>query len=372
MNQSSNIPQINNIQQLDSPALVVFPDIVKRNINQLISSIDDVTRLRPHIKTHKCAEVIKLLQSAGIQKFKCATIAEAELLGMSFAVDVLLAYQPNEAKLLRLINLVHQYPKTHFSCLVDSVSTGKMMNKTAQNSDLKLPIYMDLNVGMNRTGTLPEKASELFKVLQNLPNLQVQGLHAYDGHIHDIDLETRTKVCQKAFEPVWKLLQDIENQGFMNLKVIAGGSPTFPILAQNRRVECSPGTFVFWDKGYQESMPEQPFEVATLVISRVISLPTNGRICLDLGHKSIASENELNRRVFFPAVPDAKFIGHSEEHLVLEVGENHSYKIGDIFYGVPIHICPTVALHERMYVVENEELTGEEWKILARDKKISI
>ena len=372
MNQFSNIYQINNIQQLDSPALVVFPDIVKRNINQLVSSIDDVSRLRPHIKTHKCTEVVKLLQSVGIQKFKCATIAEAELLGMSFAEDVLLAYQPNEAKLLRLISLIKQYPKTHFSCLIDSISTGEMMNRIAQNSNLKLSIYIDLNVGMNRTGILPENALELFLALQKMPFLQVQGLHAYDGHIHDVDLEIRTKTCEKAFKSVWKLLQDIENQDFTNIKVIVGGSPTFPILAQNRRVECSPGTFVFWDKGYQESMPEQPFEVAALVVSRVISLPTNGRICLDLGHKSIASENDLSRRVFFPAIPDAKFIGHSEEHLVLEVGENHSFQIGDVFFGIPIHICPTVALHERMYVIENEELTGEEWKILARDKKISI
>ena len=372
MNQFSNIYQINNIQQLDSPALVVFPDIVKRNINQLVSSIDDVSRLRPHIKTHKCAEVVKLLQSVGIQKFKCATIAEAELLGMCFAEDVLLAYQPNEAKLLRLISLIKQYPKTHFSCLIDSISMGKMMSNIAQNSDIKFSIYIDLNVGMNRTGILPENALELFLALQKMPFLQVQGLHAYDGHIHDVDFKTRTQTCQKAFEPVWELLQDIESQGFMDLKVIAGGSPTFPILAQNRRVECSPGTFVFWDKGYQESMPEQPFEVAAMVVSRVISLPSSNRICLDLGHKSIASENDLSRRVFFPAIPNAKFVGHSEEHLVLEVGENHSFQIGDVFFGVPIHICPTVALHERMYVVENEELTGEEWKILARDKKIAI
>ena len=160
------------------------------------------------------------MQSTGIQKFKCATIAEAELLGMCFAEDVLLAYQPNEAKLLRLINLIKQYPKTHYSCLVDSISTGEMMNKTAQHSNLKLSIYIDLNVEMNRTGILPEKALALFLALQKMPFLQVQGLHAYDGHIHDIDSETRTRTCEKAFEPVWELLQAIELQEFTNLKVI--------------------------------------------------------------------------------------------------------------------------------------------------------
>lgn len=372
MNQSTFPYHIKNIDQLDTPALVVFPQLVRRNINQLINAIDDVSRLRPHIKTHKCAEVIRLMQSVGVQKFKCATIAEAELLGMCLAEDVLMAFQPNQAKLLRFIELIYQYPDTHFSYLVDSVEVAQMMEIMLETHNLKLSIYIDLNVGMNRTGIHPDKADDLFLAIQNMPSLKVEGLHAYDGHIHEVDFKERTQSCQDAFKPVWELLKKIESKGFMGLKIIAGGSPTFPIHAQNSRVECSPGTFAFWDKGYQESMPEQPFEVAALVISRIISLPASNRICLDLGHKSISSENQLSRRVFFLNAQDAVFVSHSEEHLVLEVRENHSYKIGDVFYGMPFHICPTVALYERAYIVENEELTGEEWKIIARDRTLSL
>jgi D-threonine aldolase len=366
------IPTIKNLSELDTPGVVVFPEIVKRNIQQLINSIDDVKRLRPHIKTHKCREVIEMLQESGIQKFKCATIAEAELLGMCLAEDVLLAYQPNEAKLKRLIQLIQTYPNTKFSCLIDSLEVAEMMEKVSEEHSIKLSVFIDLNVGMNRTGILPERAFELFSNLQKLPHIHVQGLHAYDGHIHDVDFEARIKSYKTAFIPVWKLLEVFENQGIHDLKIIAGGSPTFPILAKNERVECSPGTFVFWDKGYQENMPEQGFEVATFVVTRIVSLPTPNKICLDLGHKSIASENVLNCRVHFPELPKAQFVGHSEEHLVIEVEANHNHKIGDIFLGIPIHICPTIALHERLYVVENEKLTGEEWKILARDKKINL
>jgi D-threonine aldolase len=366
------IPNIKNLSQLDTPAVVVLPEIVKRNIQQLVNSIDDVKRLRPHIKTHKCQNVVEMLQAFGIQKFKCATIAEAELLGMCLAEDVLLAYQPNEAKLKRLIQLIQKYPRTQFSCLVDSFEVAEMMEKILQENQIKLAVFIDLNVGMNRTGILPENAFDLFTDIQKLTHLHVHGLHAYDGHIHDVDFEARIKSYEIAFNPVKKLLKIFENQGIKNLKIVAGGSPTFPILAKNEQIECSPGTFVFWDKGYQENMPEQGFEVATFVVTRVVSLPEPNKICLDLGHKSIASENILNRRVYFPELPNAQFVGHSEEHLVLEVEENHAYKIGDILLGIPIHICPTIALHERLYVIENEALTGEEWKILARDKKIYI
>jgi D-serine deaminase-like pyridoxal phosphate-dependent protein len=94
-------------------------------------------------------------------------------------------------------------------------------------------------------------------------------------------------------------------------------------------------------------------------------------LCLDLGHKSIAAENELNKRVHFLNAPDLNFISQSEEHLVMEVELDHRYKIGDVFYGLPYHICPTVALYERAITVENEKITGE-WRIIARDRKITI
>jgi D-serine deaminase-like pyridoxal phosphate-dependent protein len=108
-----------------------------------------------------------------------------------------------------------------------------------------------------------------------------------------------------------------------------------------------------------------------LVVTRVVSLPDETKICVDLGHKSIASENVLDKRVIFLNAPHLKFISHSEEHLVLDAGTGHNYKVGDVLYGVPHHICPTVALYERAITIENKLTTGE-WKNIARDRKINI
>lgn len=362
---------IENIEELDTPALVIFPERVKENIRLLTGMIDDRTRLRPHVKTHKTVEVTKLLLEAGIQKFKCATIAEAEMLALSGAKDVLLAYQPVGAKFLRFLTLIQHFPQTQFSCLVDALEIGQNISETAGEHQLTIPLFIDLNTGMNRTGIIPEKAFSLFLALQKLPNITIAGLHIYDGNIRDFELEVRRENCDKAFEPVELLVQKIQQEGFPAPKIVAGGTPTFPVHAQREKVECSPGTFVYWDKGYESSFPEQAFLTAALVISRVISIPDSNKICLDLGHKSIAAENDLSRRVFFLNAPDLKFIGQSEEHLVLETPENHTFKIGDVFYGLPIHICPTCALHERGYVVEKRKLNGVEWKVISRDRKIN-
>lgn len=362
---------INNVDKLDTPALVVYPDRVKYNIALVKTMIDDVARLRPHVKTHKSRVVSELMIQAGIAKYKCATIAEAEMLGMAAAPDVLLAYQPNGPKLKRFVQLIKTYPQTVFSCLVDNEKTAKEISAEALNNDIAIPVYIDLNVGMNRTGIIPIYALALYRVLSHLPAIKVMGLHAYDGHIHNADYSIRESRSEESMLPVLKLVDDIVVKGYPKPIVIAGGSPTFPILSKKTGLECSPGTFVYWDRGYQQAFPEQPFQTAALIIARIVSLPQDGKICVDVGHKSVSAENELSKRIYFLNAPELVFTGQSEEHLVAEAGESHQYKVGDILYGLPHHICPTVALYERAITIENKLVTGE-WLNIARDRKITI
>ncbi len=363
--------KIKNISQVDSPALVVYPDRVKSNIEVMKSMIDDISRVRPHIKTNKCSDAAMLLLDAGVTKFKCATIAEAEMLGMVDAPDVVLAYQPQGPKLTRFISLIKTYKKTKYATIVDNIDAANEMSEAFSANDLEVELYIDLNVGMNRTGIKPANALALYLECHTMKGIRMVGLHAYDGHIRNPDLKARKIDCDNAFQEVVKLQEKIKSSGAPDPKIIIGGSPTFPIHAKRSNVDCSPGTFIFWDKGYTDLCPDQEFEPAALVISRVISLPDETKICLDLGHKSIGAENDINRRVYFLNGTNLKPVGQSEEHLVLEAGENHGFKVGDVLYGIPIHICPTVALYERALTVENGSVSGE-WKIIARDRKINI
>ena len=369
MNEWYHIKNINNV---DSPALVIYPGRVTENISTLKTMIDDVRRLRPHVKTHKTKEAALLMIRAGINKFKCATIAEAEMLAMIDAPDVLLAYQPVGPKLQRFIELMKKYPATKFSCLVDNLVSAKSIAEAAIENKVDVTVYIDLNVGMNRTGIAPgDKAITLYESCANVKGIHLKGLHVYDGHIRALDIRERTIECNKAFEPVEDMRLRLAEKGLAAPVIIAGGSPTFPIHAKRKDAECSPGTFILWDKGYYDLCPEQRFAFAALVISRIVSLPGKTTLCLDLGHKSISAENELHKRVYFLNAPELKFLSQSEEHLVAEAGAGHSYKVGDVLYGLPFHICPTCSLYERASIIENNEVSGE-WKIIARDRKISV
>ena len=361
---------INNIAEYDTPALVLYPERIRKNIALAIEIIGDVNRLRPHVKTNKIAEVCSMMREAGITKFKCATIAEAEMLGMITAPDVLLAYQPVGPKMLRLIQLIKTYPQTTFSCLADNENIAKQLSVICEENSIVLPVFIDINVGMNRTGIQPGKVLSLAERIKTFPGLHLAGFHVYDGHIHDSDVAQRKQKSDAAFAETETIKQQVSALYNYPLQIIAGGTPTFPVHAKRTNVECSPGTFVFSDWGYKHSLPDEPFVYAALVVSRVVSILDNETICVDLGHKSVAAENPLPR-VHFLNAPDAVPYSQSEEHLVLKVPLENKYQVGDVLYGVPVHICPTVALYDNAYVVENNSIR-DCWKVIARNRFITI
>jgi D-serine deaminase-like pyridoxal phosphate-dependent protein len=361
-----------NIDQLDTPALVIFTEGVKRNIQYAIDMIGDVNRLRPHIKTHKSPEAAQLMQAMGISKFKCATIAEAEMLGMCQAKDVVLAYQPIGPKLQRFINIIKKYPNTQYACLTDNIAAANAQSEAFLRENIQIPVYIDLNIGQNRTGIAPEDAYDLYVASLKMKGIRPVGFQAYDGHIRPIDFNSKKQECDDAFKRVEMLKNKISTEGgYPEPIIIAGGSPSFSVHSKRPDVICSPGTFVYWDRGYSLICPELPFSPAALLVTRIIALPDATKICVDLGHKSVASENDISKRVYFLNAPDLTPLSQSEEHLVLEAGKGHSFKVGDVLYGVPYHICPTVALYERAYTIENQQVTGE-WHMPARDRRITI
>ncbi|MBL1409413.1 alanine racemase [Sphingobacterium faecale] len=349
-----------------TPNLLLYPNLVKANINLTLQGCK-VENLRPHIKTIKNRELVQTLLEAGVTKFKCATLSEARLLAELGAADVLLAYPLVGPNITVFLDLVVKFPTTLFGALVDSIDGGQILNEQAMGRRVMVDVFIDLNLGMNRTGVSLVDAFETGIEISKLSNLNIAGLHGYDGHIQDTDLIVRYNKVKPVLDQVLNLYKSLEEALHSKLKLVLGGSNTFSIYRELPFVECSPGTFMLWDWGYQSTLKEQAYHCAAILVSRVISKPTKSTLCLDLGHKAIAAENSINKRLHIIGHSDWQPISQSEEHLVVEVptSEWPNVSIGDMHYIIPYHICPTVAKYP-CYQVVDKGVVVEQWPIAQR------
>jgi len=361
--------KLENTDEIITPSLVVFPKRILHNIKLMIEIAGGTESLRPHIKTHKMSEIIKMQIDNGINKFKCATITEAELLAKSGAKDILLAIQPTGKNISRFISLIKIYPESIFSTIVDNEYSLNEINNRAIEEKISVSIWLDINNGMNRTGVEPNnEACSIFQKIASASNLNAKGLHVYDGHIRESDYSKRKQVCDNAFSHVLDLKKNIEKKGILIDKIVAGGTPTFPIHAKRENVEVSPGTSLLWDDRYGTAFEDLKFIHSAVLIGSIISKPSKDLICINLGHKSVASEMDFPRLSFLN-LKNTEQIGHSEEHLVVKCNESDKYPVGMICYSIPSHICPTVPKFSKVLTVDEAEVIGE-WKVSARDNMI--
>jgi D-serine deaminase-like pyridoxal phosphate-dependent protein len=363
--------QISNASEIPSPALLVYPDRIESNIKKIIQIAGGTDRLRPHVKTHKMSEIIRLQMNAGIHKFKCATISEAEMVARCGAPDILLAIQPVGPNIDRFFNLKKEFNGTKISCIADNEEVIIQLSDMARKTSLETHVWLDINNGMNRTGVIPgEKAARLYKRIMDSPMLIAEGLHVYDGHIHEHDFTQRENICNDAYVPVIALIDELKREGIEPVNVVAGGTPTFPIHAARKDSDTSPGTLLLWDWGYSSSFADLNFLHAAVLLTRIISKPGKDLLCVDLGHKAVASEMP-QPRIKILGIEKYVLTNHNEEHLVIRTPLADKYKVGDVFYCVPYHICPTVDRHDMVYVVNKHTVTGT-WNIEARKRMITL
>ena len=360
-----------NAAEIPSPALLVYPDRIADNLQHMVEIAGDPEHLRPHVKTHKLAEVVRMQVGLGIHRFKCATIAEMEMTLGAGAKDALLAYQPVGPNGARLRALAEMFPKATVGAVADSLDVVKALGHEFSGAARPLDLYLDIDCGMHRTGIEPSRdAAEVYKAICVTEGVTPAGIHAYDGHNHQSDLAARRAQWELDFKPVLELRSTLESQGHSVPTLIASGSPTFPLHAKCDDRQCSPGTTVLWDFGYSDKFPDMGFKWAALLLTRVISKPGPNRLCLDLGHKAVAADRPQPRARLME-IPSATPVVHSEEHLMVETTKAGQFNVGDCLYAIPAHVCPTVALHDTAVVVEGGQ-AKERWAIEARQRRLTV
>lgn len=366
--------EIKDHEEIISPQLIYYKNIIDQNIDKAVNMAHTSARLWPHVKAHKIPQMVNNLVQHGITKFKCATIAECEMVANTSATDILLAYPLIGPNIKRYIKLQQTFREKKFYAIGDNLEQIKLLSKEAVCAKEIINFFIDVNMGMNRTGVPIEKLSLLADGLKELNNIQLCGLHCYDGNHNDKDLIKRREAVDTTMNQLRPIVNKINKDFNINLIIIAGGSPAFPCYDKYEKVYCSPGTLFVNDYGYECNLPDMKYQPAACILTRVISHPNKDIFTIDCGYKAIASDPKVLRGEIVGLSDKVDELFQSEEHWVFKMKPGYEQdipKIGDTLYIVPTHICPTTALYPFVLVAEKGQII-DKWDVVARNRKISI
>ena len=365
---------IKDPSQVFSPGLLFYKTLIARNIKNLVARVGNPDRLRPHVKTHKTRQIIKMEREAGITKQKCATIAEAEMIAQCETPDILLSYPMVGPNCGRFAQLIAKYPGSKFSVIADHAVGIQQLSDALKKAGQQAEVLLDIDVGQHRTGIAAGPAAkQLYELIARSPGLTPGGFHVYDGHNHQHPLEERKAAVTKMLTPVLEMRDALSKAGLSVPRMVLGGTPTFPVFAtmEIAGAECSPGTCVLNDFNYGSWFQDMSeFTHAALVLTRVISRPTTTRVTFDLGYKAVASDPPAGKRCILLDV-QGEHVLQNEEHLVVETPDAERFQPGDVAFALPAHVCPTSALHQLAYVIENGNVV-DRWEIAARDRMLTV
>jgi D-serine deaminase-like pyridoxal phosphate-dependent protein len=362
------------MEHVITPALVYYYEKIEKNIEKMIRLAGNSRFLWPHIKTYKCAQVIQMQMDKGIDHFKCATVAEAELAAECGARDVLIAYPMVGPNIQRFVCLQEAYPRVRFWTIGDDLCQLRQLGEASALKKRTSNVLIDINPGLNRTGVSLEKAVEFYQQSMTYPGLNVRGLHCYDGQRREKKIGDRYQGILPYAEKLQNIRKELLEEGYFFDTLVVGTTPSFPCFVKYNLgdVYFSPGTLVLNDAGYSSQFPDMGFEIAAAVMTRVVSKPVKGQFTLDLGVKGISTDSG-KRRGRLIGVEHAVSIYQNEEHWVFGMEEGYedlTPLVGDILFVIPEHICPTCALYSEATVIRNGKVFAE-WEIAARDRKLN-
>lgn len=361
---------IKNTEEIISPSLIYYVDIIRENIRKAIEKSGGSERLWPHVKSHKSIDMLKLQMEYGITKFKTATVAEAEMAAEAGAEKVILAYPLIGPNAGRYLELAKAYPDTCFYAIGDDLRQLEYLSDKCVEKGYRMPVLADVNMGMNRTGVAFDQLEAFYRFAHTFPGINMKGMHCYDGNHNNKDISVRSEEVAETDRKVETVMEHLQKDGIQCGLVVAGGTPSFPCHAENTDWYLSPGTAFITDAGYYRNLPDLSFVPGAAVMTRVISRPAPGIFTTDLGYKGIASDPVVQRG-YIAGLEDAVPMIHSEEHWAFKMeDETRIPSIGTCLYVIPTHICPTSALYPEILVAK-DGVISDIWKVTARNRKIT-
>ncbi len=353
---------------LDTPCLVVDLDVVETNARRMAEAMTSRgVALRPHVKTHKSANLAWLQVEAGAQGLTVGTLGEAEVMASAGLTDLFLAYPifadgPKAARLRALLDVVP------LAVGIDSVPGAERLAAAAAGTSHSPRILIEVDPGNGRTGVHPDRVVDLALAARAL-GLAVDGVFAHGGHAY----RGPDAVAGAATDEVFSLgtaAEQLRSAGFECRVVSAGSTPTALQAAAGPITEIRAGTYLLGDR-IQSALGAAPADgLALWVAATVVSTAVPGQVVVDAGAKVLTKDRPdyLDGHGLLPAYPGAVIERVNDYHGIVRLAPTEPLpRLGEVVAILPNHACPVVDLFDT-FVVARGGVALDRWPVDARGR----
>ena len=359
---------------LNTPALVVDVAALDRNIAAMAAFAAGAgVKLRPHVKTHKSADIARRQIAAGALGVCCAKLGEAEALADA-GIEGLLITSPvvGQPAVERLVALAARAPSLTAAC--DHPDAVASIGAASKAAGARLTLLVDIDPGLRRTGVADAAAAvALARQIEAHPNLSFGGVQFYcgaDQHIEDY--AARREAIVAKTERLRAAIDALKAAGLPPAIVSGGGTGSHAIDGElGVFTELQVGSYVFMDRQYNDCVlteaEPRPFETSLMIDARVISASHPTLVTVDAGLKAMATEAGPPP-ILAGAADGSQYRFMGDEHgAIVPPGGVAPPKLGERVTLAAPHCDPTVNLYDAYHVVRGDTLEAI-WPVTARGR----
>jgi D-serine deaminase-like pyridoxal phosphate-dependent protein len=365
---------------IKTPALLLDLKRVERNAENMLQRVKTWgVKLRPHIKTHKCIEVVRLQLGGVHQGITVSTLAEAQAFVKHGFRDITYGVPLEPGKFAEVIDLARHCE--HFGLITDDLNIPDQLNTAARSAGIKLDLYLKVDSGYHRCGVEPHLplAKEIPRRISELSHLNFAGILTHAGHsYHASSSEELLEIARQERDLMKEFAATLREEGVVIPVISIGSTPTITQIDQLEGIdEVRPGNYIFFD-AFQATLGSCAFtDCALTVVTAIVHCDrSRGKVVVDAGAIALSKDRgavERDPHCGYGRVLDLagnelglRVDSLSQEHGLIKVDDDDLWqdlRVGKRLRILANHSCLTAAQHSHFNVLEGECIV-ERWPII--------
>lgn len=359
---------------IPTPALLLDRPALERNIAYLKARLDGLgVQLRPHMKTAKSVDVLRLV---GAEAITVSTLAEAEAFAAAGVTDILYAVGLAPAKLPRVRALRAQ--GVDLSVIVDNLAAAQAI---AAGDGPAVPVLIEIDADGHRAGVAPDDAGTLIAIGHALTGgAQLRGVMTHGGGSYDEPGEAaHVAAAEQERAGVVSAAEILRAAGLPCPVVSVGSTPTAYAARDLAGVtEVRAGVYMFGDLVQAGLGVIDVEEIALSVLASVIGHQREkGWILVDAGWTALSRDRGTASQKVDQGYglvcaadgtpwPGVIVESVNQEHGIIAVRAGSGATLPQLAVGeqlriLPNHACATATQHGRYHVLGADGAVEAVW-----------